>query len=259
MGYRYFRSCLDPLQQQAYDLFVNAIQNLDTSLRLPKLTISQLIDVTNALDYDYPEFFYVEYVDKDNRYSYRSFTDHLEYELHYDIPKEDIRNLVKKIEAIADRLIAKAKASGCRSDLAMAAYLHNYVTDNIGYTGKSTSPKRNHCLLGGLANKECVCEGFAKLYLYLLDRAGVPAIYVYGKTNTQRDTYHAWNMIQINGEWYHTDITWDENARAKGKWEYFMLTESEIKAKNHFVLMEFPVPKSSTKHLELNRAARKLR
>lgn len=259
MGYRYFRSCLNPAQQKAYDILVNAIQNLDDSCNLPKLNKSQLSDVINAIDYDYPEFFYLKYADDYNRpYSYYSYPTHLKYMLHYDIPKEAVKNVTKQIEMIAGKLIAKAKSSGCRSDLAMTAYIHNYITDNIGYTEKSLTPKRNHCILGGLANKECVCEGYAKLFLHFLNKAGIPAIYVCGKTNTERDSYHAWNMILIDGNWYHTDVTWDADARNKGNWEYFMLTEQEIKAKNHFVLMEFPVPKS-TKPLALNREARKLR
>lgn len=259
MGYRYYRSCLTPDEQKAYDIYVQAVKNFTKEIDLPRLTKPQLTRVLDAVNYDYPEFFYVKRGNESSKpYYYYIYPDHLKYSLCYDISKEAVQKATRQIEAIAHRLIAKAKESGCRSDLAVAAYLHNYITDNIGYTEKSLSPKRNHCILGGLINKECVCEGYAKLYLYFLDRAGIPAIYICGKTSSERDTYHAWNMVKLDGNWYHTDATWNANARGKGNWEYFMLTEKEITSKSHFMPKDFPIPKSLVP-LNLNRDSRSLR
>lgn len=46
---------------------------------------------------------------------------------------------------------------------------------------------------------------------------------------------HAWNIIKINGEWRHVDVTWDlpcawykKCVLRGGKYGYFLLTNEEI-------------------------------
>lgn len=43
---------------------------------------------------------------------------------------------------------------------------------------------------------------------------------------------HIWNLIDVNGEWYHTDVTWDDpltkDKRDLKHFGYYLLTESEM-------------------------------
>ncbi len=52
-----------------------------------------------------------------------------------------------------------------------------------------------------------VCDSYSKAYMLLCDAAGISA---------ERATSdgHAWNTIQLNGEWYQVDATWDDPGTA---------------------------------------------
>lgn len=43
---------------------------------------------------------------------------------------------------------------------------------------------------------------------------------------------HIWNIIDINGDWYHSDVTWDDPISSDGKdvkrYDYLLMTDKEI-------------------------------
>ena len=64
---------------------------------------------------------------------------------------------------------------------------------------------------GCLVNGRCVCAGYAAAYKVLLDRLGIPCVYVVGWGDRFRsDVGHAWNRVVIGGRSYYVDVTWDE-------------------------------------------------
>ncbi len=251
---RYYRSQLSTEHQKAYDIIEESIQNFKTPITLPKLSSKAFNKILSAVSADHPEFFYWH-----NRSElYYEFPDRLEYQIAYDFSKEDAIPILKKTEEIADKLLSRAKKANCKTHLQITAFIHDYITDNISYTKGERTPKRNHCIIGPLINRECVCEGYAKLFMYILSRANIPIIYVSGKTDPKSDTGHAWNMIRIEGNWYHTDITWNSNEKGtNGEWTYFMLSEKEITEKDHYLPGDFTLP-SSTHSMNLNRDERRI-
>lgn len=71
-----------------------------------------------------------------------------------------------------------------------------------------------------------VCEGISYGYLLLLEKAGIESYYVEGDN-------HAWTMVNINGNYYHVDISgdndWaDESDTVKNRFKYFMKSDNEF-------------------------------
>lgn len=58
---------------------------------------------------------------------------------------------------------------------------------------------------GAFVNRNVVCQGYALAFKVLMDRAGIPCCYVRSDA-----MHHAWNMVQLDGNWYHVDVTWDD-------------------------------------------------
>ncbi len=55
------------------------------------------------------------------------------------------------------------------------------------------------CIVNGRAQ----CSGYADAFLQTAKACGLEARYVYNRT-------HAWNLVKIEGDWYHVDVTWED-------------------------------------------------
>ena len=109
--------------------------------------------------------------------------------------------------------------------------IHDYLVDTINYDS-SLSKQNIYNIYGALVNRECVCEGYARAFKYLLDELDIPCVMIIGTaTNSQGETEnHAWNYVQLNGAWYAVDTTWDDpvvvgggTASEESKYKYFLV------------------------------------
>ena len=53
-----------------------------------------------------------------------------------------------------------------------------------------------------------VCEGYANLFDYLCEQAGIMSVKIHGIVPQGE---HAWNAVRINKKWYLMDVTWGDN------------------------------------------------
>ena len=56
-----------------------------------------------------------------------------------------------------------------------------------------------------MVTKTGVCESYALAFNYIMNIVGVESVMV-----TSAAMEHAWNLVQVNGKWYHVDVTWDD-------------------------------------------------
>ena len=67
---------------------------------------------------------------------------------------------------------------------------------------------------------------------YLLDSCGLENYLAVGTTEDKNNEVqgHAWNIVKIDGEYYHLDATWDdtEEDSAPNRYAYFNITDDEI-------------------------------
>ena len=69
-----------------------------------------------------------------------------------------------------------------------------------------------HNAYGALVNKTAVCEGIAKAFQHLCRSVGIETLLVSGKSSdpsSGAEVGHAWNIVKIDGNYYHIDVTWD--------------------------------------------------
>ena len=60
-----------------------------------------------------------------------------------------------------------------------------------------------------------VCDGYSYAYTYLLQQAGIPVVRVGGMVGPDMESLgaHSWNLVQLDGEWYEVDATWDDRDK----------------------------------------------
>lgn len=141
--------------------------------------------------------------------------------------KGQIDQAVAQIEQVKNQILQN-KTGNTYEDIKM---VHDYLIDSINYDS-SLSKQNIYNVYGALVNKECVCEGYARAFKYLLDELDIPCVMVIGTgTNSQGETEnHAWNYVQLNGSWYAVDTTWDDPVVIGGgtvseasRYKYFLV------------------------------------
>lgn len=106
----------------------------------------------------------------------------------------------------------------------MALSVHDYIVTHCAYDESLTYYEGYDLLVKGTS----VCSGYAEVYMDAMNRLGIPCIMVHSEAMN-----HVWNMVQIYGNWYHVDATWDDptpNSYGTAKHTYFLTTDAEMSA-----------------------------
>lgn len=124
--------------------------------------------------------------------------------------------------------------SSSMSKLQKAVRLHEWLCDHVIYdpdtalydrmkeAGQNPPStlltQKNHVDASAFMHKKAdgkyytVCDGYARAYKILMDKAGIPTDYVSGSNRFNSNlSGHAWNLVKLDGTWYHVDVTWDDN------------------------------------------------
>ncbi len=99
-----------------------------------------------------------------------------------------------------------------------------------------------------LLTKGCgSCEAYSSTLCIMLDIAGVPSRLVTGTA----DGPHAWNLVQVDGEWYHVDATWDDPVVGDGSRQilqhsYCFCNDEEMSRTHRWERSDYPSCDSRT-------------
>ena len=126
------------------------------------------------------------------------------------------------------------------SDYDKLMYLCEYLVDNVVYYNGNRefeAPEEDIILAedskpdepyetgqGALFDGRANCFGYTKALDTLLRRSGFITIPVFGSTPEEP---HSWNMIQLDGDWYHLDTTWMDTSDGIN-YTYFLADDEQI-------------------------------
>ena len=122
-----------------------------------------------------------------------------------------------KVEEAINDILASLELDG-KSDYekikAIYGWLCKYVTYDYN-TLEDDSYLLKYSTYAALVNKTAVCQGYATAFYRMALMAGVNARVVTSEK-------HAWNIVQLDGRWYHVDSTWDSKVKPDS-WQYFLV------------------------------------
>ncbi len=114
------------------------------------------------------------------------------------------------------------------TDLEKALVVHDYFVTNYCYDKTYSIYTKE----GMFTNKTGVCAAYAEAYQYIMkDKLGFQCI-----TVSSYEMNHAWNMLKIDGEWYHVDVTWDDpvpDIPGRAVHRFFLLSDNVISDDEH--------------------------
>lgn len=122
--------------------------------------------------------------------------------------------------------------------------LYDYVVKNVEYDYTWTYYSAYEALQG-----QAVCQGYALLLFQLLEKAGLESTIIRGELSDGNP--HAWNMVYLDGHWYHLDATQDSTSyHIYGEifYNYYALMDTQIGRSHLWRLGEYP--RGTTEYLD---------
>lgn len=122
--------------------------------------------------------------------------------------------------------------------------IHDYIVLHTAYDYDNylndTIPDDSYSAYGVFFKGTAVCQGYAYAAHLMLELAGIDSQIV---TGTANGGGHAWNKVNIDGDYYNLDVTWDDpvpNVEGRTVYAYFNVTDEQL-AKNHeWEMGDFP-------------------
>lgn len=113
------------------------------------------------------------------------------------------------------------------SDYEKELAVYKWMCENIGFDDGSLAviPDEDDAVVdnphGVLQNHKAVCVGYATTFRLFMQMLDIDCMVVH-------DSYlsHTWDLVKLDGEWYHTDIYSD--ADSKGNFSHFNLDDSSM-------------------------------
>ncbi len=168
------------------------------------MTRDDIKDVFNIFKNDYPEYFWLT---GGYKYSYDEHTNEiLELEPVYSLLKNQIIAMKSDLDAKVTEL---TKDLSNKSQYEQSLILHDRLAQTVDYE----ATEYDQTAYGALVEGKAVCAGYARAYQLLLHKVGIPGWYVRGSSksvDTGETVNHGWNLVSIDGKWYYTDVTWDD-------------------------------------------------
>ena len=147
-------------------------------------------------------------------------------QLHYSYETAVCNNMKNELNNKADEIIRNAELS---DEYSAELFIHDYIVNNCTYTEDA---KNSSSAYGCLIENEAVCSGYSRAAMLLLKKAGIESMLVGGTgiTSESDSISHMWNLVWIDGNPYHLDVTWDDPTSANNNLShmYFNLTTEEI-------------------------------
>ena len=217
-GYRYLAAQKNAtVYLRAYEKLVAGIAARKDKVTIGEnLTKEELAAIFHCCSVDHPEYFWLA-----STYEY-SYTKSAikDMSLSYLVSAGDFEQAKAAFLSAANKILAGISAS--MTDFEKELYLHDTIVASAVYDETYKAPM-THSAYGNLVLGTSVCDGYTKLFQYLLCRCGILATSLSGYSGEN----HSWNAVLLDGNWYMVDLTWDDpigQAAGEVSYTYFNLT-----------------------------------
>lgn len=135
---------------------------------------------------------------------------------------------INKIEIKVNEIINNVTKSDMNDKDKIKA-IHDYIIDNTKYdkdkSDKNITNYKSDTAYGPLFEGYGICNGYSDLMGIFLSKLNIKNIKISSEN-------HIWNLVYLDGKWYHLDLTWDDPVMENGKdiidYSYFLITNDEL-------------------------------
>lgn len=251
ISYLYY-SRLSPECRKIYDMLLDAVTKHEEKVVVGEYDFNAIEPIMESIEYDHPELFW-----------YKTFSMcGSEVTLCYGASVEEAMLLQQRIDEVVPAYLQGIDSSMSAYDVALRVYVK--VISSVDYDTVALNKQRHEggpsidridslrTICGVFLDGKAVCEGYARAVQYLLQKCGIECAEVAGhirKETGERDAAHAWNILKIDGDYYHLDVTWDDSSNTVQtvkvndlSFDYFCVTTEELKRTRDIDLCPTDIP-----------------
>ena len=217
---KFYYKNLNSTSKKAYDLIMREICDFPERILIPSLGNSELDSVYEAILYDHPQFFFLK-----NTCNTRSNGAKTFFYPEYTMDKSEYDEKLAALEKAENEIISQITTD---DEFETELFLHDTLLKNCTYSDEisyvTSSP------YGCLIERRASCEGYAKAMCRLLEKCGLECILAVGEVQKNEDVSnvgHMWDIVKINGKYYHLDPTWDDNNNDNSRLSYIYFNDND--------------------------------
>lgn len=192
--YHYYYEKLSDSDKILYRQIYVMLDELKDGIVLDTDDVDNLSRIQQFVLLDNPQFFYVEK-------SQYTQTTKIVFSPVLNMSKSEIESARSEINGYVSACMAGLSQDA--SDYDKAVHFYEYIIDHTDYDENSAHNQDMYSVVLG----HTVCQGYAMMFKYMCDQAGIPSMIVTGSTS---DANHAWNMVCIDGVWSAVDCTYGD-------------------------------------------------
>ena len=199
----YYHAYLSSPEQECYKLIYGKLIDDEFDVVLPRRRPSseEITRIINALKYDKPELFWVDF-----RHTHVESTA-LRFEAFYS--GATLERCKKTTLNRMESILTRSKQAAGTTDRERVCWLHDVIAAETAYGSSSASPSHD---IRGAAGGTSVCEGIALWFSALGTRLGIPNRVVLADCRNAGRLNHAFNQVWLPDEGWRTlyiDVTAD--------------------------------------------------
>lgn len=203
---KYFVNELNEPMLKNFTSAYDAVSNFERSVTFENPINSDELDtIMFLLNYDCPELIQI---------SGDYFPEYSDFEqdvvsgvgFSYIMDKKQYKKATRQLDSFFAKL---KKNTASMTELEKEKYVYDYIFNNCVYNETDTM---SGSVYGALIKRKGRCEAICKSFMWCMSEVGIECMCVSGEQNWNTESLyssHSWNIVKINGEYYHLDLTVD--------------------------------------------------
>lgn len=155
----------------------------------------------------------------------------------------------KKEEAFVDYTLNKLiEPMRGLSNFEKVKAAHDFIVLSTAYSSMTENSQYSPYTL--LTENKAVCQAYALVLYRMLEKLGFEVRYVAGDA---REQLHAWVLVNLEGAWYHIDVTWDDpvpDHPNEVRYNYFLLSDEQMAEDHEWDRTLYPVAQHDYSFME---------
>jgi transglutaminase/protease-like cytokinesis protein 3 len=209
-SYGYYREQLTGYEQKAYDEIYKAIAQCSDTVDLDRtFETDDIKRIVRCLKEDHTELFWIG-----KGYSTLTGSDYtkITFDIITAVDRYDYTDYVQSLNNEVNNILSRIPDNASTYEKVLT--VHDIIVNNTDYacdyyTKSYEESEMYYNAYGCLVDHYSVCDGYSKAFKLLMDKLGIRCGIVSGKSLRSTEG-HSWNYVEIDGEYYWLDVTWDD-------------------------------------------------